>query len=59
VAVAVPGKHRYLMPLDDDMRARILPLAKPYPKRAKQAMTDDQSAQRQGSTDPHAPKAST
>lgn len=48
-------KHRYLMPLDDDMRARILPLAKPYPKRAKQAMTDDQSAQRQGSTDPHAP----
>ena len=59
VAVAVPGKHRYLMPLDDDMRARILPLAKPYPKRAKQAMTDDQSAQRQGSTDPHAPKALT
>ena len=50
------SKHRYLMPLDADMRARILPLAKPYPKRAKQAMTDDQSAQRQGSTDPHAPK---
>lgn len=49
------GKHRYLMPLDADMRARIMPLAKPYPKRAKQAMTDDQSAQRQGSTDPHAP----
>lgn len=53
--VDVPGKHRYLMPLDADMRARILPLAKPYPKRAKQAMTDDQSAQRQGGTDPHAP----
>jgi hypothetical protein len=48
-------KHRYLMPLDAEMRARILPLAKPYPKRAKQAMTDDQSEQRQGSTDPHAP----
>jgi hypothetical protein len=29
------GKHRYLMPLDNDMRAKILPLAKPYPKRAK------------------------
>lgn len=50
-----PGKHRYLMPLDADMRERILPLAKPYPKRAKQAMTDIQSEQRQGGTDPHAP----
>jgi hypothetical protein len=30
----VPPKHRYLMPLDPDMRARILPLAQPYPKRA-------------------------
>ena len=56
--VEKPGKHRYLMPLDADMRARILPLAKPYPKRAKQAMTDSPSAQRQGGTDPHAPKVS-
>lgn len=32
----VPGKHRYLMPLDDEMRAKIAPLAKPYPKRAKE-----------------------
>lgn len=32
------GKHRYLMPLDDIMRAKIQPLAKPYPKRDKQAM---------------------
>ena len=30
-----PGKHRYLMPLDADMRAQIAPLAKPYPKRPK------------------------
>jgi hypothetical protein len=29
------GKHKYLMPLDDAMRAQIAPLAKPYPKRAK------------------------
>jgi hypothetical protein len=29
----VPGKHRYLMPLDAAMRAQIAPLAKPYPKR--------------------------
>lgn len=54
--VTRPGKHRYLMPLDDDMRARIAPLAKPYPKRVKQATTGDQPAGRQGSTDPHAPK---
>ena len=26
------SKHRYLMPLDDAMRAKIAPLAKPYPK---------------------------
>lgn len=56
--VTVPGKHRYLMPLDADMRSRILPLAKPYPKRAKQAMASTPEAQRQGGTDPHAPKVS-
>tara|TARA_R110000796_G_scaffold74503_1_gene167600 strand:+ start:162 stop:848 length:687 start_codon:yes stop_codon:yes gene_type:complete len=54
--VNVEGKHRYLMPLDVDMRKFIMPLSKPYPKRAKQAMADDQSAQRQCNTDPHAPK---
>jgi hypothetical protein len=53
--VDVPGKHRYLMPLDEDMRQRIMPLAKPYPKRVKQAMTGNPPEQRQGSTDPHAP----
>ena len=37
VKVVLPGKHRYLMPLDPDMRAKILPLAKPYPKRAGSA----------------------
>lgn len=51
----VAGKHRYLMPLDDEMREQILPLVKPYPKRAKQAMTPVQGEQRQGGTDPHAP----
>jgi hypothetical protein len=55
--VKTPGKHRYLMPLDAAMREQIAPLAKPYPKRAKQATTDDQSAGRQGSTDPHAPNS--
>lgn len=32
--VTVPGKYKYLMPLDQAMRAQIAPLAKPYPKRA-------------------------
>lgn len=35
--VKTPGKHRYLMPLDTEMRERIAPLSKPYPKRPKQA----------------------
>jgi hypothetical protein len=39
--VQKPGKHRYLMPLDNAMREQIAPLAKPYPKRAKQATTGD------------------
>lgn len=37
--ITKPGKHRYLMPLDDEMRAKILPLAQPYPKRPKQETT--------------------
>jgi len=36
--VNVPGKHRYLMPLDKDIRKQIEHLSKPYPKRSKQAM---------------------
>lgn len=31
------GKHRYLLALDDAMRAQIAPLAQPYPKRAVDA----------------------
>lgn len=34
-SVVVPGKHKYLYPLDDAMRAQISPLAKPYPKRLR------------------------
>jgi len=55
VRLPTSPKHRYLMQLDTEMRERILPLAKPYPKRAKQAMASLPDAQRQGSTDPHAP----
>jgi len=35
--VRQPGKHRYLMPLDDAMRRQIEPLRKPYPKRVTSA----------------------
>jgi hypothetical protein len=31
---AITWKHKYLMPLDPQTRKRILPLARPYPKRA-------------------------
>ncbi len=34
IAIPLQGKHRYLYPLDDDMRRQIEPLRKPYPKRA-------------------------
>jgi hypothetical protein len=49
------GKHRYLMPLDAEMRERVLPLAKPYPKRHKQAMAGDHPEQRQCNADHDAP----
>lgn len=34
------GKFRYLMPLDAEMRAKIEPLRKPYPKRAASVESD-------------------
>jgi hypothetical protein len=37
IEIKTPGKHRYLMPLDDEMRKQIEPLRKPYPKRAGSA----------------------
>lgn len=48
-------KHRYLMPLDDEMRKQVVALSKPYPKREKQAAAGDHPERRRGSTDPHAP----
>lgn len=36
--VIVPGKHRYLMPLNSEIRSKVMNMAKPYPKRSKQAM---------------------
>jgi hypothetical protein len=39
-----PGKHTYLLPLDAVVRARILALSQPHPKRAKQATDADPAA---------------
>jgi hypothetical protein len=35
-------KHKYLMPLDEEMRKQIEPLRKPYPKRPTKATSSDQ-----------------
>ena len=51
----IEGKYKYLMPLDAEMRKRVLPLSKPYPKRDKQAMAGNHPAQRQCNADRHAP----
>jgi hypothetical protein len=40
VKVEKPGKHRYLMPLDSEMKAKILPLSKPYPRRHASASSE-------------------
>ena len=36
----IPGKYKYLMPLDNEMRKQIIPLSKPYPKRAGSDTSD-------------------
>ena len=33
--VGTAGKHKYLMPLDAEMRERIAPLARPYPRASR------------------------
>lgn len=39
----IEWKHVYLMPLDNEMRERIIPLSKPYPKRAKDQASENPS----------------
>lgn len=52
-----PGKYKYLYPLDDEMRQRILPLSQPYPKRPKDSSEPPgvPAGRGRGSTDPDAP----
>ena len=40
IKINLRGKHRYLMPLDTETRKKVLPLSKPYPKRAGGETTD-------------------
>lgn len=40
--VAGAKKHRYLMPLDKEIKEQIKPLSKPYPKRVTKAISGDQ-----------------
>lgn len=39
------GKHKYLFPLDDEIRTMIEPLRKPYPKRASSVVCDTSGVQ--------------
>ena len=39
--IPLEGKHRYLMPLDEEMRRCIMPLAKPYPKPRATSIAND------------------
>ena len=41
-------KHKYLMPLDAEMKKKILPLARPYPKRASSADSGTSGFQPEG-----------
>lgn len=49
-----PGKYRYVMPLDHEMRALVTPWVKPFPKRSKWAM-EAPTSQRRFDTDLAAP----
>jgi len=52
-SVEIPGKHRYLMPLDSEMRKKVLPLSKPYPKRVESVDSDTLAAHaRDGGANP-------
>jgi hypothetical protein len=42
--VRLQSKHKYLYPLDDEMRQKIAPLAKPYPKKPRAGSLDSEAA---------------
>ena len=52
------GKHKYLLPLDDEMRDKLKPLALPYPKRSACSVADSPTVPPSEGVQPdqHAPK---
>lgn len=56
--VTMPGKHKYIMPLDNQMRARLKELSKPYPKRQPVEVSDS-NPKRRCDSDPDAPLSET
>lgn len=50
-----PPKHRYLMPLDGEMKRVVEPLARPYPKRTKEPEIEHPSVRGRRNSDPSAP----
>ena len=46
--VTTPGKHRYLMPLDKEMKKQVGSLSKPYPKRVRSADSGTSGDQPEG-----------
>lgn len=56
--VPVPGKHRYVMPLDRRMRKHVLKLSKPYPQHAD-ALTEGAGHQPGEVVQPHPSASST
>ena len=52
----MPGKYKYLFPLDDAMRKQIEPLRKPYPKRGRgETDSASQSNEKTGGASPTRP----
>lgn len=47
-----PGKHIYLMPFNDEIREKIEPLSKPYPKRASEVVSDGPDQGYRGGAEP-------
>lgn len=51
----IPSKHRYLMPLDNEIRKVIAPLARPYPMRTKGISRQVPPARGRCDSEPSAP----
>lgn len=53
--VPIPGKHRYLMPLDETMRRELQSFSQPYPRACESSRRPVPPALGGADSDPHAP----